>query len=109
MIVGSHGEMQGIGVHWEMASFVAGGATPTEALEMATIDNARVIGRADDLGSVTPGKLADLVVLDADPRADIANARRIAMVLRGGIAFDGTTLAREGMAPTAPWWQDLRP
>jgi hypothetical protein len=107
--VGSHGEMQGIGVHWEMASFVAGGATPTEALEMATIDNARVIGRADDLGSVTPGKLADLVVLDADPRADIANARRIAMVLRGGIAFDGTTLAREGMAPTAPWWQDLRP
>lgn len=104
--VGSHGEMQGIGVHWEMAAFVAGGASPQEALEMATIDNAAIIGRPDDLGSVTPGKLADLVVLDADPRADIANARRIALVLRGGIAFDGTTLVRDGESPPAPWWRE---
>jgi imidazolonepropionase-like amidohydrolase len=73
---------------------------------MATIDNAAIIGRPDDLGSVTPGKLADLVVLDADPRADIANARRIALVLRGGIAFDGTTLARDGESPPAPWWRE---
>ena len=107
--VGSHGEMQGLGLHWEMAAFVAGGATAQEALEMATIDNARIIGRPDDLGSVTPGKLADLVVLDADPRADIANARAVALVLRGGIAFDGKTLARDGETPPAPWWQEALP
>lgn len=107
--VGSHGEMQGIGVHWEMGAFVAGGATPLEALEMATIDNARIIGRPDDLGSITPGKLADLVVLDADPRTDIANARAIALIMRGGIAFDGRTLARDGQAAVAPWWQDTAP
>jgi len=107
--VGSHGEMQGIGVHWEMGAFVAGGATPLEALEMATIDNARIIGRPDDLGSITPGKLADLVVLDADPRTNIANACAIALVMRGGIAFDGRTLARDGQAAVAPWWQDTAP
>ncbi|BBC71019.1 conserved hypothetical protein [Altererythrobacter sp. B11] len=103
---GSHGEVQGLGLHWEMAAFVAGGASPLEALEIATIDNATVIGRPDDLGSLTKGKLADLVVLDADPRQDIANARAIAMVMRGGLLFDGATLApiaRNGAAPPR-WW-----
>jgi hypothetical protein len=109
---GSHGEVQGLGLHWEMESFVAGGATPMEALEIATIDNARIIGRPDDLGSLTPGKLADLVVLDADPREDIGNARTINMVMRGGLLFDGETLApigRPGETPPRWWMADLPP
>ncbi len=109
---GSHGEVQGLGLHWEMESFVAGGAAPLEALEIATIDNARIIGRPEDLGSLTPGKLADLVVLDADPRDDITNARRIDMVMRGGLLFDGETLApigRPGEAPPRWWMADLPP
>ena len=103
---GSHGEVQGLGLHWEMAAFVAGGATPLEAMEIATIDNAMVIGRPDDLGSLTRGKLADLVVLDADPREDIANARAISMVMRGGLLFDGKTLAPVGRKGAVPprWW-----
>jgi Tol biopolymer transport system component len=109
---GSHGEMQGLGLHWEMEGFVAGGATPAEALEIATIRNAEIIGRAHDIGSLEAGKLADLVVLDADPRKDIANARAIALVMRGGLLFDGETLAPVNHAGTAPerWWvKDLPP
>ena len=109
---GSHGEVQGLGLHWEMEAFVAGGASPLEALEIATVDNATVIGRPDDLGSLTAGKLADLVVLDRDPRRDIANARAIAMVMRGGLLFDGETLAplgRPGEAPPRWWLADLPP
>ncbi|GGD70398.1 amidohydrolase family protein [Croceicoccus mobilis] len=103
---GSHGEVQGLGLHWEMESFVMGGATPEEALEIATRDNAVIIGRPDDLGTITPGKLADLLVLDADPRQDIRNARAIDMVMRGGLLFDGDTLAPIGRPGDAPprWW-----
>ncbi len=105
---GSHGEVQGLGLHWEMEAFVDGGATPLEALEIATMGSAETIGRQEDLGSLAPGKLADLVVLDADPRAAIANARAISIVMRGGIAFDGVTLAPlDGGAPApARWWLD---
>lgn len=109
---GSHGEVQGLGMHWELEGFVAGGATPLQALEIATIDNATVIGRPDDLGSLTPGKLADLVILDADPRTDIANARAIRMVMRGGLLFEGKTLApigRPGQAPPRWWLSDIPP
>lgn len=105
--IGSHGEMQGIGLHWEMAAMVAGGASPLEALAMATRDNAVIIGRPDDLGTVTVGKLADLLVLDADPRSDIAHVRSIARVLRGGIGYDPLTLQRdEGTRLPRSWWQD---
>ena len=106
---GSHGEMQGLGLHWEMEAFVAGGATPLEALEIATIRNAEIIGRPDDLGSLEASKLADLVVLDRDPRTDIVNARAITMVMRGGLLFDGETLAplnHEGQAPHRWWLND---
>jgi imidazolonepropionase-like amidohydrolase len=98
--------MQGLGMQWEMQAFVKGGATPLEALEIATINGAKIIGRQDDLGSLTSGKLADLVVLDADPRSDIANAAKIGMVMRGGLLFDGKTLAPVGRPGAAPprWW-----
>ncbi|MBO9604290.1 MAG: PD40 domain-containing protein [Novosphingobium sp.] len=103
---GAHGEMQGLGMQWEMQAFVKGGATPLEALEIATINGAKIIGRQDDLGSLTRGKLADLVVLDADPRRDIANAGKIDMVMRGGLLFDGKTLAPVGRPGSPPprWW-----
>ncbi|WP_206245129.1 amidohydrolase family protein [Novosphingobium terrae] len=104
--IGSHGEMQGIGMHWEMAAMVAGGAKPIEALAMATRDNATIIGRPADIGTVSVGKLADLLVLEGDPRLDIANARKTVLVMRGGIGFDPLTLTRDdGAALPAPWWQ----
>ena len=90
--IGSHGEMQGLGYQWEMQAFAAGGATPLETLKAATIGSAEVIGHSDDVGSLEPGKFADLLILDADPLADIANAMKIGAVMKNGRLYDPMTL-----------------
>jgi Tol biopolymer transport system component/imidazolonepropionase-like amidohydrolase len=92
--IGAHGEVPGLGTHWEMEAHQMGGWTPAEILEAATIDGARTIGRDADLGSLEPGKLADLLVLDKDPRLDIANTRAIAWVMKNGRLYAGETLAQ---------------
>jgi Amidohydrolase family len=106
--IGSHGEAPGIGYHWELEAHQLGGMTASEVLHAATAGSAETIGRLADLGTIEPGKLADLVVLDADPRDDIANARRIAAAMRGGFLYSGADLqplwpAGE-IAPTA-WFR----
>jgi imidazolonepropionase-like amidohydrolase len=68
------------------------GMTPRETLQAATLGAARFMGLADSLGTVQPGKLADLVLLDADPLADIANTRRIRAVIANGRLFDRAAL-----------------
>lgn len=90
--IGSHGEMQGLGYQWEMQAFAAGGATPMETLKAATIGSAEVIGHSDDVGSLEPGKFADLLILDADPTADISNAMNIGAVMKNGRLYDPMTL-----------------
>jgi imidazolonepropionase-like amidohydrolase len=68
-----------------LAQLVAeGGVTPLEALQVAARDPARFLGREKDPGTVEPGKLADLVLLDADPLADIHNTTKIAAVVANG-------------------------
>ena len=76
--LGSHGEVQGIGAHWELWMMASGGMKPHAALQAATIDGADAIGFAKDLGSLEAGKLADLIVLDANPLDDIKNTAKIA-------------------------------
>jgi Tol biopolymer transport system component/imidazolonepropionase-like amidohydrolase len=90
--IGSHGETPGIGFHYEMELHAAGGMAPMAILHAATIGSAETIGRKADLGSIEPGKLADLVVLAKDPLADIHNARAAAEVMRGGTLYDAATL-----------------
>jgi imidazolonepropionase-like amidohydrolase len=78
----------GYALHQEMELMVESGLKPAAVLQAATINNARALKQGDRLGSVAAGKLADLVILDADPTTDIRNTRKIARVIRGGIDCD---------------------
>jgi hypothetical protein len=90
--VGAHGQRQGIGFHWEMWS-LASGMSNHDALRAATSLGAEIIGLGRDLGTVEVGKLADLVVLDADPLEDIRNSTSIRYVVKNGVIYEGETLA----------------
>lgn len=106
--IGAHGQEPGIAAHWELWSFVRGGMTPVEALRAGTIEAARSLGYDADVGSLEPGKLADLVVLDADPSQDIRNSDKISKVMINGRLLDAATLNEEltgtRKRPTY-WWE----
>jgi Tol biopolymer transport system component len=90
--VGSHGQLQGLGYHWEMWMIASGGMTPLEVLKCATINGAHIIGRPGEVGSIEPGKLADLVIFDKSPLDDIHNSNTIHWVMKNGELFEGDTL-----------------
>jgi len=90
--VGSHGQLQGLGYHWEMWMLASGGMTPLEMLRCATVNGSKIIGRPQDLGSIEPGKLADLVIMDKNPLDDIHNTNTIHWVMKNGELFEGDTL-----------------
>jgi hypothetical protein len=107
--VGSHGQLQGLGYHWELWSIASGGLTPHESLRAATLHGAEIIGLASDLGSVEPGKLADLVVLSKNPLEDLHSTTAIRYVMRNGELYDGASLDRiwpdERKLPPLWWWE----
>jgi hypothetical protein len=82
----------GFSLHDELALLVQSGLTPMEALKAATINPARFLGMDQTLGTVEPGKIADLVLLDADPLQDITNTQKIRTVVMNGRAFDRKAL-----------------
>jgi Tol biopolymer transport system component len=108
--VGGHGELQGLSFHWELWSLQSGGMSNIEALRAATLNGAEAIGLSQDLGSVEPGKLADLVVLDKDPLQDIRNTTAIRFVMKNGELFDGKSLNEIWPQPKTIgpfwWWED---
>jgi imidazolonepropionase-like amidohydrolase len=85
---GNIGTLHGPSLHRELELMAAAGLTPMQVIVAATRGGAAVMGRSADLGTLAPGKLADLVILDADPLADIRNTRRIHRVVKGGEFFD---------------------
>jgi imidazolonepropionase-like amidohydrolase len=80
----------------ELELLVASGITPFEVLTIATHNGAVLLGKADQLGSVEPGKFADLLLLNADPTADINNVKNIALVMKGGQIVDESKLPMAG-------------
>ena len=90
--MGSHGNLAGIGAQFELWAIQLGGLTNIEALQSATIYAAEGLGLQQDLGSIEPGKIADLIVLDRNPLEDIHNTMSIRFVMKDGQLFDGNTL-----------------
>ena len=88
----------GQSLHWELARFVEAGLTPLEVLRMATEEAAAAVG-AGDLGTLVPGKIADIVLLSADPLQDIHNTEAIWRVIKGGWLFDPDKLGTQSAPP----------
>ena len=106
--IGAHGQQAGIGSHWELWSFVRGGMTPIEALSAGTITAAQSLGMAEDIGSLEPGKLADMVILSADPTENIRNSERVEKVVLGGRVYDAATMNETFTGDrerAAYWWE----
>ena len=104
--------MDGLGDHWELWAMSAGGMKPHDVLRVATIFGAEAIGFGQDLGSVEPGKLADLIVLDANPLDDIHNTASIKYVMKNGRLYDGNTLDEvwpRKKTLEKQWWWDGAP
>ena len=90
---GNVGVLHGPAIYHDMAIMAKAGLTPHQILVDATLNGARLVGKSKELGSVEAGKLADLVVLDADPLKDVLNTARIRWVLKGGHLFHPDLLA----------------
>ena len=90
----------GPAVHRELELLVGGGITPLEAIKIGTLNAAIFLGREKDMGSIEAGKLADIVLLDADPTKDINNVKRIHTVIKDGKVVDRSRLAIPVNVPT---------
>jgi Tol biopolymer transport system component len=109
--VGSHGTFPGLAFDWEMWAFASGGISNFEVLRSSTLVGAERLGLAQDLGSIEPGKLADLVVLTRDPLQDIRNTTSVRYVMKNGELLAADTLDEiwPVAKPLPPlwWWHDI--
>ena len=98
--MGAHGQMMGLGAHWEMELFTQGGFTNYDAIEIATINGFTHHGLDHLLGSIEVGKLADMVIMTKNPLDDIRNTRSIEYVIKNGIFYSGKDASQVYPTPT---------
>lgn len=106
--MGAHGQLQGLGAHWETWMLAQGGMSNLEALKAATINAAEYIGAGADIGSIKEGKMADLIILNANPLDAIENTRQIEMVMANGRLYDANTMNEIGNRTKERlpfWWE----
>ncbi len=110
--VGSHGQLQGLGYHWELWSVASGGMKNMDALKTATILGAEALGLDGDLGSIEEGKLADILIMDQNPLEDIRNTNTLTHVVKNGRVYDAESLNEVAPVKKAakPFpWQTQKP
>ena len=110
--LGSHGQLQGLGAHWETWNLGSGGLTPHETLKVVTLFGAEALGMQQDIGSIEPGKFADLTILDANPLVNLRNTNTVRYVMKNGELYDADTL--NTIWPvlktlSKPFWWDTAP
>jgi imidazolonepropionase-like amidohydrolase len=109
--IGAHGQREGLAAHWEIWMFEQGGMTPLQALKTATIEPARYLGMDTDIGSLEAGKLADVIVIDGNPLADIRVSEKVTYTMVNGRLYDAATMNQVGNHPKERgplWWEMSR-
>ena len=108
LVAGTDGPA-GFTLHRELELYVQAGIPASEVLRLATLGSARVLKQDRDLGSIAPGKLADLILVDGDPARNISDIRRTQLVIKDGAIFDPAALYRSvGVQSNAEWTRDSR-
>ncbi|MDG1527615.1 MAG: amidohydrolase family protein [Polaribacter sp.] len=105
--VGSHGQLQGLGFHWELWSIASGGMKNLDALKVATIHGAKALGLDTDLGTIQTGKIADILIMDKNPLDNLRNTNSLKYVIKNGVLYDASTLdeiaPKKKKAPVFHW------
>ena len=106
--MGAHGQLQGLAAHWETWMFTQGEMSNHDALKVATLNGANYIGMGDHIGSLEPGKLADLIVIDGNPLEDIYDTEFVVNTMINGRLYDSKTMNEIGNRERERlpfWWE----
>ncbi len=94
-IVAGTDALAGFTLHRELELYVEAGISPPEVLRLATLGSAELTGRSDQLGTIAPGKLADMVMVEGNPATNISDIRNVTLTVKGGIIYPAKTLLSE--------------